>query len=250
MTPYYEAEGITLYCGDFRVYMPEVPYVDAVITDPPYNETKLAWDVWPASWPTMMAAISHQLWCFGSMRMFLDRRDEFVDWRFEQDLVWEKHNGSNMAADRFKRVHELALHFVRGPWGDLPLEPQYTADATARQVRRKQRPPQWGEIGASVYTSVDGGPRLMRSVQYVRSCHGYATNETQKPEGIIEPILRYSVPRNGIVFDPFAGSGTTLVVARREGRRAIGCELREAQCAQIVERLAQRELPFLSPRSP
>jgi site-specific DNA-methyltransferase (adenine-specific) len=42
--------------------------------------------------------------------------------------------------------------------------------------------------------------------------------------------------------DCFAGSGTTLAVARKTGRRAIGIEKRESQCQRIVERLSQGEL--------
>lgn len=186
--------------------------------------------------------ISDQLWCFGSLRMFWERTADFADWKLAQDIVWQKHNGSNSAADRFRRVHEQAVHFYRGDLSALYKSPQVTLDATARQVRRKQRPPQWGEIGENVYTSEDGGPRQMGSVLYVRGCHGYAVNETQKPEGIVAPLVAFSVPPGGLVVDPFAGSGTTLVVSRREGRRAVGIELRREQCERIVERLAQQPL--------
>jgi site-specific DNA-methyltransferase (adenine-specific) len=79
-------------------------------------------------------------------------------------------------------------------------------------------------------------------VIYARSCHGYAVNETQKPEEIVAPLLLYSVPVGGLVIDCFAGSGTTGAVARKTGRRAILIEKREAQCLAIVERLAQHEL--------
>jgi len=216
--------------------------VDAVVTDPPYNETSLEWDVWPAGWPAMLVPLTRSLWCFGSLRMFWDRVPQFADWKLSQDVVWEKHNGSGAHADRFKRVHELAVHFYRGEWATIHKAPVYTADATKRTLRRKARPTHWGDIGAAAYQSEDGGPRMMRSVIPVRSCHGYAVNETQKPEGIVAPLLEYCVPPGGVVLDPFAGSGTVLAVARSQGKRAIGIEKRESQCREIVRRLSQGEL--------
>ena len=242
--PYYEDEAVTLYHGDARDLLPLLPTADAIVTDPPYGETSLQWDRWPTDWPDMAALVSTQMWCFGSMRMFFERVSQFSQWRLAQDVVWEKHNGSNMQNDRFRRLHELALHFYRGEWGDVFKAPQFTNDATPRTVRRKARPQQWGDIGAGSYASEDGGPRLMGSVIYARSCHGYATNETQKPEEIVAPLLQYSVPPGGLVVDCFAGSGTTLAVARKTGRRAIGIELREEQCRDIALRLGQRELAY------
>jgi len=97
-------------------------------------------------------------------------------------------------------------------------------------------------FGESHYVSYDGGPRLMGSVIYARSCHGYAVNETQKPEAIVMPLVQYSVPKGGLVVDCFAGSGTTLAVARKTGRRAIGIEKRESQCRAIIDRLAQSDM--------
>jgi len=176
------------------------------------------------------------------MRMFLHKGHQFGAWKFAQDVVWEKHNGSNSSNDRFRRMHELALHFYRGDWGSLYRDPQFTNDATARTVRRKGRPKHWGEIGEASYASEDGGPRLMGSVIYARSCHGYAVNETQKPEDIVAPLLQYSVPPGGLVVDCFAGSGTTGIVARKTGRRAILVEKRESQCMAIAERLSQGDL--------
>jgi site-specific DNA-methyltransferase (adenine-specific) len=38
----------------------------------------------------------------------------------------------------------------------------------------------------------------MGSVIFARSCHGYAVNETQKPEAIVAPLLQYSVPEGGL----------------------------------------------------
>lgn len=244
MKPFYADELVTLYHGDAMKIMRSkaIQRVDAIITDPPYGATKLAWDRWAVGWPNLATALTEQLWCFGSFRMFWDRGAEFSAWTLAQDVVWEKHNGSSPAADRFRRVHELAVHFYRGEWSGIYKAMQYTPDGTARQVRRKTRPPQWGELGGHTYESTDGGPRQMTSVMSVRGCHGYAVNETQKPEGAVAPLVAFSVPPGGTVLDPFAGSGTTLVVARRSGRKAIGIEMRLDQCEAIVARLAQRDL--------
>jgi len=109
-------------------------------------------------------------------------------------------------------------------------------------VRRKGRPPHMGEIGDGNYASEDGGPRLMRSVLQVRSMHGTAIHPTQKPEGIVRPLIAYSCAPGGIVLDPFAGSGTTLAAARSLGFRAIGIEQDEAYAALAAARLSQQSL--------
>lgn len=240
--PFYQDDAVTLYHGDALELLPLLGRCDAIVTDPPYGVTHLTWDQWPSGWPSLAATLADQLWCFGSLRMFWAHVGDFSEWRLGQDIVWEKHNGTNHVNDRFKRVHEQAVHLFRGEWNDLYIAPQFTNDATPRQVRRKRQPAHWGNVKESVYVSEDGGQRLMTSVIYVRSCHGYAVNETQKPEGIVAPLVAYSVPPGGLVVDPFAGSGTTLVVARRDGRRAIGIEKRREQCEHAVARLAQRTL--------
>lgn len=243
MTPFYQDPHVTLYCGDCREIAPSLPPCDAIVADPPYGETALDWDTWPAGWPRLMLPLAPHLWCFGSLRMFLAQRDDFAGWDLAQDIVWEKHNGSGMHNDRFRRVHELAAHFYRGPWGTLYKRPPVVTLAADRgtTINRSAKPVHWGDVAGAAAYAYDGR-RIQRSVIPVRSCHGYAVNETQKPEGIVWPLLDYSVPPGGLVLDPFAGSGTTLAVARAQGKRAIGIELRPAQCAAVARRLAQADL--------
>lgn len=198
--PYYEDDGVTLYLGDCREVLSSIDLsgeVDVTVTDPPYGETALKWDIPPRDW--LYDLPGNSLWCFGSLRMFLELgiSRQLEGWKFAQDIVWEKHNGSNSAADRFRRVHEIAAQFYRGEWAEVYRSPVMTNDATKRTVRRKRRPPHWGEIGGHQYVSEDGGPRLQRSVMHVRSCHGYAEHETQKPLGILTPLIEYSSAGGG-----------------------------------------------------
>jgi site-specific DNA-methyltransferase (adenine-specific) len=124
-------------------------------------------------------------------------------------------------------------------------------DAVARAVRRKQRPPQWGAVNESFYVSEDGGPRLQRSVIYVRSEHGSAEHPTQKPVGIIEPLLRYACPVDGVVLDPMMGAGSIGVAARRYGVGFIGIEAQlkyfDIACRRISEALRQPDLFIETP---
>jgi site-specific DNA-methyltransferase (adenine-specific) len=57
------------------------------------------------------------------------------------------------------------------------------------------------------------------------------------PETILERVILATTDANDLVFDPFAGSGTTLAVAKRLGRRFGGCELSEQYANRIRERL-------------
>jgi site-specific DNA-methyltransferase (adenine-specific) len=77
----------------------------------------------------------------------------------------------------------------------------------------------------------------MRSVIYARSEHGRALHPTQKPEDLVELLLRYSCPPHGIVLDPFGGAGTTAVVAKALNRHCILIELNPAYVAIARKRL-------------
>ena len=244
MSIYYQDEHATLHLGDWRQEIDPGFTADLIVTDPPYGETSLTWDRWPDGWPGLAARHARSMWCFGSMRMFLKRYHEFTHyqfgeaWKLSQDVVWEKHNGSGFATDRFKRVHEFATHWYRGEWSSIYHEtPRVPGGDGTKSVRKRGLTPHTGAIGTVGYQ--DDGLRLTRSVIKARSMQQKAINETEKPVGILEPLIEYGCPAGGTVLDLFAGSGSTLVAARNLGRRAVGYELREEQAENTAQRLSQ-----------
>jgi site-specific DNA-methyltransferase (adenine-specific) len=67
---------------------------------------------------------------------------------------------------------------------------------------------------------------------------------TQKPEKLIAKLILASTDRGGFVFDPFLGSGTTAVVAKKLGRRFVGVEQNTEYCCWAMKRL---DIADLSP---
>lgn len=95
-----------------------------------------------------------------------------------------------------------------------------------------QRPAEWSSLLATRAAN-SGGPHSPAA----RFGHPHA-----KPLDVLEWLIERCPP--GVIADPFAGSGSTLVAARNLGRRAIGAEIEERHCETIARRLAQDALPL------
>jgi site-specific DNA-methyltransferase (adenine-specific) len=250
----YDADGVRLYLGDCRDVLATVAdaSVDSAVTDPPYGETSLVWDVPVGDWlPALDRVLKPEgsLWVFGSMRFLAPTiagalSGSLAPWKFSHEIVWEKHNGSGFQSGRFRRIHEFAAHFYRGAWDDIYKKQVVTMDATSRTRRSKRRPTHTGNIDQTAYVSEDGGPRHQTTVMYCRSDHGVALHPTQKPLGIVRPLIEYSCPPGGLVLDPFAGAGSVGVAARDMGREALLIEIDAGFCDTAISRLSQLTLPL------
>jgi site-specific DNA-methyltransferase (adenine-specific) len=246
--PYFASEDVTLYLGDMREVLPSLKLdVDCAIVDPPYGETSLQWDRWPDGWPGLVADVASSMWCFGSMRMFLKRSSELERyWNLSQDVVWEKQNGTGLAADRFRRIHEYALHWYRGAWNlihhDMPREANFGPNQGAR-LKGVSKGAHLGDADRRVWA--DDGTRLMRSIIKAPNLwRRGAIHPTEKPIALLDPLIRYACPPGGVVLDPFAGSGSTAAAARLSGRRTVLIEADEKYCEATARRLQQELLPF------
>lgn len=245
--------SVQIITGDCRDVLRTLPAesFDLCVADPTYGDTSLEWDSVVDGWIAQAARVlkpNGSLWIFGSMRSLVRVFAEAgeMGFKYAQDIVWEKQNGTGFHADRFRRVHEHVVMFYRGAWADVFKAPQVTMDATAKTVRRKKRPAHTGRIEVGSYTSVDGGPRLRTSVIYARNEHGRALHPTQKPLPLLDPIIRFSLPPRGAVVVPFAGSGSECLMAKIAGAsNVVGIEIDPAM-AETARARIQSDAPLLA----
>jgi hypothetical protein len=79
---------------------------------------------------------------------------------------------------------------------------------------------------------------------YTGSLQEQQFHPAQKPLGLMSKYIQVCCPKDGIVLDPFVGSGTTLVAAKALGCKAVGIDVDEACCDLAVQRLSQEGFNF------
>lgn len=218
--PYYSDALVTLYHGDARE-------IDAwrragvLVTDPPYG---IAWKkgLNKAAGSRAHAGIANDKdtairdWALGvwGLRPAVVFGSLYAP--FPADvrhlLIWEKPGDAGVVGSTTGYRRDVEAVFLTGQW--------------------PKRPAAWGSVLRSMMPSVGGvhGPAG-------RHGHPHA-----KPIDLLCVLLNRAP--QGIVADPFSGSGSTLVAAKSLGIRAIGVELVERYCEVTAERLSQSVLDF------
>lgn len=104
----------------------------------------------------------------------------------------------------------------------------------ADEIRIKSERQKLGDARANPNGRVPGDvwsiPRVTGNSAQRRSWH-----PTQLPEELVDRIIRLSTQPNQLVVDPFAGTGTTLRVAKRLGRQCVTCDIDSDYCNQIAQ---------------
>jgi hypothetical protein len=198
--PYYEQDGITIYHGDCRE-VAEWLVADVLVTDPPFGMNYLSgWQERPVANDADTKARDEALYQWGDDR---------------PALVFGRWNCPHPANTR------MVLTWDKGDWpgmGDLKLP--------------------WGPSTEEIYVIGSGfvGKRG-GSVLRVERLTGDMLHPNEKPVALLAKLIERCP--DGVIADPFMGSGTALVAAKQMGRRAIGVEVREDYCAIAARRLAQ-----------
>jgi len=221
MSLYYQDDLVTLYHGDC-LEITEWLAADVLVTDPPYGisyrdrlgtHAAIAGDETTETRDRMM-----RIW--GSTAALV-----FGTWRANKPdgvrnvLVWDKGTDLGMGAST--------------PWGLSHEEVYVLGD--------------WPALVAGGRVREGGTPSRVPSVLRVRKPNNASTNRivghpTPKPVGLMEMLIE-RCPL-GVIADPFAGSGATLIAARNLGRQTIGVEIEERYCELIAKRLSQQAFDF------
>ena len=220
MTPYYEQDGITIYHGDCREIGHDIPTPDLVLTDPPYASA--------AATVTTGWGKSKHGGNWGDMSLVgLMAEATMTALRWPTQSLWmADHLAYAALVPVFFRRYQLVQSVV------------WDRDVLGMGAHfRKQT-----EFGIYARTSdapdTIGTKRdIVRLRPAMKSYH-----PAEKPLGLMVALLT-GLSAN-LVCDPYCGSGTTLLAAKAQGRRAIGIEIEERYCEIAAKRLSQGVLPL------
>ena len=244
-----------VFCEDALIGLARIPdgSIDLIVTDPPYglgkdygnDSDKLdAADYlrWMEQWidlalPKLVPAGCLYIcltWRY-SPEVFVMLKQRML---MINEIIWDRRVPSMGGSVRsYTSVHDTIGFFAKqkGYYFDLDaIRIPYDAETKKARSRSIFVGAKWLEIGYN--------PKDLWSVSRLHREHPErADHPTQKPLEIIERMIKASCPPGGTVLDPFLGSGTTAVAAKRCGRNFVGFELNPDYCEMIEKRLASED---------
>ena len=242
-------------CQDVFTVLPLLPsgVFDLVVADPPYNLTKAFnggtfrqtklddYEVWLDSW---VPEIRRLLKPTGSVYVCGDWRSSAAIHRVllrhfvvRNRITWEREKGRGAKANWKNNSEDVWFATVSD---------DYTFNVDAVKLKRRVMAP---------YTDKNGNPKDWQRTERggFRTTHPSniwtdltvpfwsmpenTDHPTQKPEKLLAKLILASTNAGDVVFDPFAGCGTTSVVAKKLGRRFVGVERDREYCCLTERRL-------------
>ena len=251
-----------IYEGDCLEFMKMLPdkYIDCVITDPPYNEVDMSWDKEPIDWIRFFEVINKvmkdnaSLYIFGKQPMLnnvLNFSKELFEFRFE--LIWFK-NAPAPHSSNFQplKQHENIFCFTKKniKISDGMIFNIESVKTQGQGYRKLVRSKVQKHRGFKDFLCINEG-RFPISVIYAEAIRGghkeYTGHNTQKPLSLIRWIISLASNKGNLIFDPFAGSGTTLIASKELNRIPLGCEINPEYVNIIRKRLTQTSVGDFNP---
>ncbi len=234
-----------------------VAFADLLVIDPPYNLSKdfngrafreMTKDDYRAWFETVLDRVLPTLNPQGSVYVCSDWRTSILiapilEKRLcvRNRITWEREKGRGASANWKNNTEDIWF---------CTASSDYYFNVDAVKLKRRViapyrhedgRPKDWDE-------GADGNYRLTYPSNVWSditipfwSMPENTDHPTQKPEKLIAKLILASTRSDGFVFDPFLGSGTTAVVAKKLGRRFLGIEQNEEYCCWALKRLEAAE---------
>lgn len=233
-------------------YMPD-NFVDLMFIDPPYNLNKKFNQVSFKSMSSNEYKEWFDSWFSKMIRILKDSASVYIcsDWtssstivdvgtkylKLQNRITWEREKGRG-AKQNWKNCAEDIWFFTKSG--------NYTFNVEKVKLRRKVLAPYKDKSGAPKDWRSEGNNNFRDTAPSnlwtdisipFWSMHENTDHPTQKPEKLLAKIILASSNVDDIVFDPFLGSGTTAVVAKKLGRYFVGVEKDEYYCCLSYKRL-------------
>lgn len=250
MTPYYSHAGITIYHGDCRELLLDIEAVDHVVTDPPY-----ARDVYQralghnthtgsATPDRLYKGVSLAKLAAGDIGCIDDMLEEVAAVMGKLVRRWVLVFSDAETTWRWRLALEGAgLRYIRtGAWAKPDPMPQMSGDRPAVgfepcTICHAQGPMRW-----------NGGGKPALWTHFTAKGNGRPDHPCPKPISLMLELLNLFTDEGEIVLDPYMGSATTLLAAKKLNRRAIGIEIEEKYCEIAAKRLSQEVFDFSEAR--
>ncbi len=179
-------------------------------------------------------------------------------WILRSDVIWHKPNAMpSPVKSRPTTDHEYVFFFSKSPDyfydADAIREPHVTFTDKSRMRGGRRH---FGRRGGTPENGKNGGHSNLHDARWDQAFHPKGRNRRTVwsvplskfreahfavfPESLVETCILAACPQNGVVLDPFLGSGTTAVVARGLGRKFIGIDCVREYCNMARRRLAKK----------
>lgn len=253
-----EVENKTICQDIFEVldYLPN-QFIDLVFVDPPYNLNKTfnltsfqemesdKYEAWLDSWVSKMIRLlksTASIYICGDWKssgaIFNIAKKYF---KIQNRITWEREKGRG-AKRNWKNCSE-DIWFCT-------MSQNYHFDVEAVKLKRKviapyrdenRRPKDWEQDEDGRYRNTHPSNIWFDITVPFWSMRENTDHPTQKPEKLLAKVILSGSRSGDMVFDPFLGSGTTSVVAKKLGRKYLGIEIDEYYCCLTEKRLRVAE---------
>lgn len=265
MSLYFDDRDVRLYLGDAYDVLVELEEgaCDAVVTSPPYLTAR---PEYPSPTEEEFSAIFRELRrvCTGTMllnvgRLWRERKEllwwtelirraERMGWPHRDTVIWIKQNANPFQGEIVTNSHEYILLFGDG-FDEDAVRTDYDEESLLRMKRKfvkhagvKHDVNVVNNRDMEERTVNDGGARGKSFFICPTGKEKGNEHPAPMPLELAQYMIRLSGGRR--ILDPFAGSGTTLLAARRLERRAVGIELSDEYASMAASRLAQQTFPL------